>query len=58
MRRHAWAGALVLGLVLFFVDQQALVDTADPNFLPSVILLGASVVPFAFVLFVAGRRLP
>ncbi len=48
----------MLGLVLFFVDQQALVDTADPNFLPSVILLGASVVPFAFVLFVAGRRLP
>jgi RsiW-degrading membrane proteinase PrsW (M82 family) len=45
-------------VILFVSDQQTLVATGDPNFVPSVILLGATVVPAAFVAFVFGRRLP
>ncbi|MDF3291630.1 PrsW family glutamic-type intramembrane protease [Streptomyces silvisoli] len=56
--RLGWLGALVMGTVLFIADERAMVDTANPNFVPSVILLGAAVVPTAFVLFVAERRLP
>ncbi len=58
LRRHAWIGALALGSVLFFVDERTLIATSNPNFLPSVILLGAAVVPTAFVTFIYTRRLP
>ncbi|MCQ4042767.1 PrsW family intramembrane metalloprotease [Streptantibioticus rubrisoli] len=56
--RLGWLGALTIGIALFVVDERVMVDTANPNFVPSVILLGAAVVPVAFVLFVAERRLP
>ncbi len=58
LRRHAWIGTLALGTGLFFVDERTLVATSNPNFLPSVILLGAAVVPAAFVTFIYTRRLP
>ncbi len=56
--RHVWAPVLTVGVILFVADQQTLIATRDPNFVPSVILLGAIVVPAAFVAFVYGRRLP
>jgi RsiW-degrading membrane proteinase PrsW (M82 family) len=56
--RHLWIPILAVGVVLFIADQQTLVATGDPNFVPSVILLGATVVPAAFVAFIYGRRLP
>jgi RsiW-degrading membrane proteinase PrsW (M82 family) len=56
--RHLWIPILAAGVVLFVADQQTLVATGDPNFVPSVILLGATVVPAAFVAFIYGRRLP
>jgi RsiW-degrading membrane proteinase PrsW (M82 family) len=56
--RHTWVLVLTIGVALFVADQQTLVATGDPNFVPSVILLGAVVVPAAFVAFVYGRRLP
>jgi RsiW-degrading membrane proteinase PrsW (M82 family) len=56
--RHLWIPVLTIGIVLFVADQQTLVATKDPNFVPSVILLGASVVPAAFLAFIYGRRLP
>jgi RsiW-degrading membrane proteinase PrsW (M82 family) len=56
--RHAWIPVLTVGVILFVADQQTLMTTGDPNFVPSVILLGATVVPAAFVAFVYGRRLP
>ncbi|HEX6476434.1 MAG TPA: PrsW family intramembrane metalloprotease, partial [Acidimicrobiales bacterium] len=56
--RHLWIPILAVGVVLFVADQQTLVATGDPNFVPSVILLGATVVPAAFVAFIYGRRLP
>jgi RsiW-degrading membrane proteinase PrsW (M82 family) len=56
--RLGWLAALVVGAVMFAADERTMADTGNPNFVPSVILLGAAVVPVAFVLFVAERRLP
>jgi RsiW-degrading membrane proteinase PrsW (M82 family) len=56
--RHAWVLVLVVGIALFLLDERTMVDTDNPNFVPSAILLGAAVVPFTFVTFIKGRRLP
>jgi RsiW-degrading membrane proteinase PrsW (M82 family) len=56
-RRWAWLPTLLVGVGLFELVRSALVDTGNPNFLPALILLGAAVVPAAFVAFVYGRRL-
>ncbi|GAA1839890.1 hypothetical protein GCM10009836_18900 [Pseudonocardia ailaonensis] len=56
--RHAWIAVLVVGAVLFVAVERTLVATQNPNFVPSAILLGAAVVPVAFLTFVYGRRLP
>jgi RsiW-degrading membrane proteinase PrsW (M82 family) len=57
-RRWAWLGVLVGGIVLFEIVRRVLVETQNPNLLPSLILLGAAVAPATFVTFVLGRRLP
>jgi RsiW-degrading membrane proteinase PrsW (M82 family) len=57
-RRHAWLGVLLVGTALFIAEERTLVSTGNPNLVPSAILLGASIVPLAFVAFVYGRRLP
>jgi protease PrsW len=56
--RHAWLLVLVVGIALFILDERTMVRTENPNFVPSAILLGAAVVPFTFVTFIKGRRLP
>lgn len=56
--RWAWVLVLVVGVVLFELVRRTLIATQNPNFVPSLILLGAAVVPAAFLTFVAGRRLP
>jgi RsiW-degrading membrane proteinase PrsW (M82 family) len=48
---------LVGGAALFEVDRRVLIDTGNPNFVPTLIVLGAAVVPVAFVSFVYERRL-
>lgn len=58
VRRFGWLAVLVVGAALFVVEERTLVATQNPNLVPSAILLGASVVPLAFVAFVYGRRLP
>ncbi len=57
-RRHGWFAVLVVGAALFLAEERALVATGNPNLVPSAILLGAGIVPLAFVAFVYGRRLP
>jgi protease PrsW len=57
MRRWSWVGMLVVGFVLFELVRRALVSTQNPNLVPALILLGAAVVPAAFVTFVYGLRL-
>lgn len=56
-RRWAWLPTLLVGVALFELVRRALVDTGNPNLLPALILIGAAVVPAAFVAFVYGRRL-
>ena len=56
-RRWSWALVLVVGLVLFEAVQHAILVTGNPNLVPALILLGAAVMPAAFLAFVAGRRL-
>ncbi|RZS91031.1 RsiW-degrading membrane proteinase PrsW (M82 family) [Motilibacter rhizosphaerae] len=55
LHRHAWVVALAAGALLYLIVERALVDTGNVNFVPSLILLGALVVPVAFVTFVHGR---
>jgi protease PrsW len=57
-RRWAWLPVLVGGVVLFEVVRRVLLETQNPNLLPSLILLGAAVAPASFVTFILGRRLP
>lgn len=57
LRRHAWLGVLAVGTVLFLAVERTLVATQNPNMVPTVILLGAAVVPATFVAFISGRRL-
>jgi RsiW-degrading membrane proteinase PrsW (M82 family) len=54
-RRWAWLGVLVVGLLLYLVVLRTLVRTQNPNFVPALILLGAAVVPLAFLTFAQAR---
>src|SRR4051812_24493670 len=56
-RRWSWLLVLLIGATLFSLVRHAIVSTGNPNLVPSLILLGAAVVPAAFVVFIAGRRL-
>lgn len=56
-RRHAWVAVLAVGVALFLAVERTLVATQNPNLVPTAILLGAAVVPAAFVAFISGRRL-
>jgi RsiW-degrading membrane proteinase PrsW (M82 family) len=58
LRRHAWLLVLALGAALFLVVERTMVATGNPNLVPTAILLGAAVVPAAFLAFVNGRGLP
>jgi RsiW-degrading membrane proteinase PrsW (M82 family) len=54
-RRWAWLGVLVIGLILYLLVLRTLIRTQNPNFVPALILLGASVVPLAFLTFAQAR---
>lgn len=56
-RRWSWVLVLVVGVALYEAVRRAVISTGNPNLLPALILLGAAVVPAAFVSFIAGRRL-
>ena len=57
LARWAWLIVLAAGLALFEAVDHALRATHNPNLLPSLILLGAVVIPAAFVAFIYGLRL-
>lgn len=56
-RRWSWILVLVVGGTLFELVRRTIASTGNPNLVPSFILLGAAVVPAAFVAFIGGRRL-
>lgn len=55
--RRRWLQIFVSGLVLLLLVERVLVGTTNPNFIPSVILLGAFLVPVTFVTYLY-ERLP
>ena len=55
VRRWAWLGTLVIGGALYLAVLAVLTDTGNPNLFPTMILLGALVMPLTFVTFAAGR---
>jgi RsiW-degrading membrane proteinase PrsW (M82 family) len=55
VRRWAWLGTFVVGAALYLLVLAVLSDTDNPNLFPTMILLGALVVPLTFVTFAAGR---
>lgn len=57
VRRWTWLPVLLVGGGLFEYVRHGIVTTGNPNLVPSLILLGAAVIPAAFVVFVAGQRL-
>lgn len=52
-----WLQIFVSGLVLLYLVERTLVATSNPNFVPSVILLGAFLVPITMVTYLY-ERLP
>lgn len=51
-----WFLLFVVGAALFFGAEEALSITGDPNFIPTVLLLGAFTIPVAFVGFFYGEE--
>lgn len=49
--RSQWFRLLVGGTLLFFVVEQSLKYTGNPNLVPTVLLLGSFVVPVSFIAF-------
>src|SRR5689334_24160815 len=54
-RRWAWLGVLIIGLILYVVVLRTLVHTQNPNLVPSLLLLGATVIPLSFLTFAQAR---
>jgi RsiW-degrading membrane proteinase PrsW (M82 family) len=57
LHRWSWLPTLAVGAGLYEMVRWTLQVTGDPLYVPTLILLGATVVPIAFVAFVSGRRL-
>ncbi len=51
-----WFQILIGGIVLFIATEQALKLTGSPNLIPTVLLLGAFIVPITFVAFFYGQE--
>jgi hypothetical protein len=53
--RRRWVQIFVSGSILLFLVERTLVATSNPNYVPSVILLGAFLVPITFVTYLYER---
>ena len=57
VQRYAWAAILLAGLGLFEAVREVLVATGNEALVPSLVFVGAIVMPGTFVAFLAGRRM-
>ncbi|GGL99000.1 PrsW family intramembrane metalloprotease [Nakamurella endophytica] len=55
--RGTWLAVLLVGAAIFEALRHTLLSTQNPNLLPALILVGALVVPAAFLAFIYSRRL-
>lgn len=53
--KHTWFLVLVVGLVVFIALDAVLIVTGNLNLLPAVIVLGATLVPVTFVVYIYQR---
>jgi RsiW-degrading membrane proteinase PrsW (M82 family) len=53
-----WLVVLVMGSALYLAVFTTLLRTKDPLYVPSLVLIGASVVPITFTIFVSSLRRP
>ena len=51
MRGRPWLQILIVGTILFFASEEALLITGDPNFFPTILLLGSFLIPVVFVAY-------
>jgi RsiW-degrading membrane proteinase PrsW (M82 family) len=56
-RKWAWVVVLLVGVALYELCRRAVLQTGNPILLPTLLLIGAAVVPASFVTFMLGRRL-
>ena len=54
--QRRWFQTLLSGLVLFYAVQRVLIGTQNPNFVPTLLLLGAFLAPVVFVTYVYERQ--
>ncbi|XVQ06542.1 PrsW family intramembrane metalloprotease [Spirillospora sp. CA-255316] len=57
LRHLHWAAVLTTGLALYAAVFVALLLTQDPVYVPSLLLIGAAVVPVTFTTFVGDRKM-
>jgi protease PrsW len=55
LNRYAWILVLLGGMILNVLVLLTLIATENPNFVPSLILLGSAIVPATFLTFSAGH---
>lgn len=51
MKSRPWLQILVVGIILFIVTEEALLITGNPNYFPTVLLLGSFLIPVVFVTY-------
>ena len=49
VRRWLWLQILIGGVLLLYFVERLLLNTQDPVFIPSVMLIGAFLIPVVFV---------
>jgi RsiW-degrading membrane proteinase PrsW (M82 family) len=55
-KKLKWLWVLIVGILLFIAAEQALRFTGNPNFFPTVLLLGSFVIPVTFVTYIYERE--
>jgi len=56
IRKRKWLWVVIGGILLFVAAEQALRFTGNPNFFPTVLLLGSFTIPVAFVTYIYERE--
>lgn len=51
MKSRSWLQILVIGTILFFASEWALTITGNPNFFPTILMLGSFLIPVVFVVY-------
>ena len=51
MKSRPWLQILIVGTILFFASEEAALITGNPNFFPTILLLGSFLIPVVFVAY-------